>query len=97
MDLCIKIVIPKYDRKMTPETFLDWLACVGQHVWKNAFAHESMVNGHKATLVGTRFRGYVAIQWTKLEQGRQHRNMDPMETCAKDAESDETEIPFNQL
>ena len=54
-DLGIKLVIPKYDGKLKPDEFMDWLVCI-----ENIFAHKPMTAGYKITLVATRFRSYAA-------------------------------------
>ena len=64
-DLGIKLVIPEYDGKLKPDEFLDWLVCV-----ENIFAHKPMTDGHKITLVATRFRNYAAIWWAELQRKR---------------------------
>ena len=55
-DLGIKLMIPEYDGKLKPDEFLYWLVYV-----ENIFAHKPMTDGHKITLVATRFRNDAAI------------------------------------
>ena len=59
-DLGIKLVISKYDGKLKPDKFMDWLVCVCVCV-NNIFAHKPMTDGHKVTLVEPRFGNYAAI------------------------------------
>ena len=70
-DLEIELMIPKYDGKLKRGEFMDWIVCV-----ENIFAHKPMPEGHKVTLVSTRFSNYAAIWWTELQKKRrnQHRS-----------------------
>lgn len=65
-DLGIKLVIPEYDGKLKPDELMDWSLSV-----KNIFAHKPMTEGHKVTMVATRFCNYVAIwQYGRLRYNR---------------------------
>ena len=74
-DLGIKLVIPEYDGKLKPDEFLYWLVYV-----ENIFAHKPMTDGHKITLVVTRFRNYTAIWWAELQRKRRNQQIDPVDT-----------------
>lgn len=74
-DLGIKLVIPEYNGKLKPDDFMDWLVCV-----ENIFTHKPMMDGHKITLVATRFRNYAAIWWAELQKKRRNQNIDPVDT-----------------
>ena len=68
-------MIPEYDGKLKPDEFMDWLMCV-----ENIFAHKPMTDGHKITLVATRFRNYAALWWAKLQRKRGNQQIDLVDT-----------------
>ena len=86
-DLGIKLVIPEYDGKLKPDAFIDWLVCV-----ENIFAHKPMTDGHKITLVATRFRNYAAIWWAELQKKRRNQQIDPVDTWTEIKKSVEVNI-----
>ena len=77
-DLGIKLVIPEYDGKLKPDEFMDWLVSI-----ENIFAHKPKRDGHKITLVATRFRNYAAIWWAELEKKKRNQQIDPVDTLNK--------------
>ena len=85
-------MIPEYDEKLKSNEFMDWLVCV-----ENIFAHKSMTEGRKVTLVATQFRNYAAIWWAKLQKKRRNQNIDPVETWIKNEKSFETKVSLGQL
>lgn len=58
-DVGIKIVILVNDDKMQPETFMSWIV----HA-ENLFPQKPVTDGHKVTLVATRFVDWLADKIT---------------------------------
>ena len=73
-DLGIKLEIPESDEKLKLDKFMHWLVC------RKYFCNKPMTEGHKVTLVATRFRNYVVIWWAKLQKKRSNQNIDPIQT-----------------
>lgn len=72
-DLGIKVEVPKFDGKLQPDAFLDWLLCI-----ENIFSYRPMTEENKVALVATRFRGFALTWWAEVQRKRRMQNLDPV-------------------
>ena len=56
-----RVEIPKYEGKLDPEEFLDWL-----HTVERVFEYKDVPEDKKVKLVALRLRKYASLWWTNL-------------------------------
>lgn len=70
--------ISKFEGKLEPEEFLDWISTVEQ-----IFEHKEVSKGKKVKLVALKLRRYASLRWTNLCAKRVKNHKDKLRTWDK--------------
>jgi len=73
-----KVEIPKFEGKLDPDEFLEWLSTV-----ELIFQDKEILEDKKVKLVALKLRKYVSIWWINLCSKRVRNQKDKIRTCEK--------------